>query len=83
MIDLNKPFTISQAGQELQVQPRKTSRGVLFFIRFQDGRLPLVITRAHGEHKPVFWTSVPEGRQREAEQIGPAITAHYQAIVSG
>lgn len=80
MIDLNTPFTIDQAGRTLKVTPRKAGGSTVFVIQFPDGNQPLAITKASGEKRPIFWTSIPEGRQKEAEQIGPMITAHYQGL---
>ena len=34
---------------------------------------PLVLTRATGQDSDRFWTSIPQGRQKEAEEIGPLI----------
>ena len=82
MIDLTTAFTINYKGQELEVQPHKAGSATVFVVKFQDGTVPLVVTRAHGERKPVFWTSIPEGRQKEAEVIGPMITAHYQELTA-
>lgn len=55
---------------------------MVFVIKFQDGTAPLVVTRAHGEKKPVFWTSIPEGRQKEADLIGPLIADHYRELTA-
>jgi hypothetical protein len=43
------------------------------------GKFTLVITRATKENGKKFWTSVPEGRQHEAEIIGPLIESYYRA----
>lgn len=82
MIDLKTPFQLNFQGQQLEVEPQKAGGSLVFIVRFSKGTQPLVITRAHGEKRPVFWTSIPEGRQREAEQIGPHITEHYQALAA-
>ena len=50
----------------------------LFRITFGDNRKPLVITMAKKESGRDFWTSIPEGRQREAEEIGDLITNHFK-----
>jgi hypothetical protein len=42
------------------------------------GKSVLVVTSAEKEGGQKFWTSVPEGRQAEAEQIGPLIEAYYR-----
>lgn len=43
------------------------------------GKSILVITRATKENGKKFWTSIPEGRQSEAELIGPLIESYYRA----
>lgn len=43
------------------------------------GKSVLVITRARKESGKKFWTSIPEGRQQEAEIIGPLIESYYRA----
>jgi hypothetical protein len=42
------------------------------------GKAVLVVTRAEKEGGKKFWTSVPEGRQAEAHEIGPLIEAYYR-----
>lgn len=82
MIDMDSPFSIEQGSQSLHIRPRKVGGAMVFVVHFPDQRLPLAITKASGENRPVFWTSIPEGRQKEAEQIGPLITAHYQQLAT-
>lgn len=43
------------------------------------GKSTLVITRATKDSGKKFWTSIPEGRQKEAELIGPLIESYYRA----
>ena len=79
MLDMKQPFTVSLWGKTLSVEPIKKGSNYVFMIVFPDGTQSLAITRATGEDKPKFWTSIPEGRQKEAEAIGPLIVAHYQS----
>ncbi len=46
---------------------------VAFKVEFSSSREPIVVARAKGMDKPFFWTSIPEGRQKEAEGIGKLI----------
>lgn len=78
MTGLKSSFTIDNGGQTLHIQPHKAGGITVFAVRFPDDRQPLVITLTRGEMLPASWTSIPEGRQTEAEEIGPLITAHYQ-----
>jgi len=48
----------------------------IYRIEFSDGRPPLNVTEANG-YRP-FWTSVPQGRQIEAEFFGKKIAEHLK-----
>lgn len=52
----------------------------VYWVRFADCRPPLVITRAMHAGKYHFWTSVPEGRQAEAGEIGSLIAGHLKPM---
>lgn len=43
---------------------------VAFRVTFSSDRSPIVVARAEGQKRPYFWTSIPEGRQKEAEGVG-------------
>ena len=80
MLDMKLPFTIFYAGKTVSVEPIRKGNSFLFMIIFPDGTPRLAITRAVGEDMHKFWTSIPEGRQKEAERIGPLIVSHYQQL---
>ena len=46
---------------------------VAFQVTFSSSRAPIVVARAKGMDAPFFWTSIPEGRQKEAEGVGKLI----------
>lgn len=46
---------------------------VAFRVTFSSPREPIIVARAKGRDQPYFWTSVPEGRQKEAEGVGKLI----------
>ena len=46
---------------------------VAFHVTFSSNREPIVVARAKGMDAPFFWTSIPEGRQKEAEGVGKLI----------
>lgn len=46
---------------------------VAFRVTFSSPREPIVIARAKGRDQPYFWTSIPEGRQKEAAGVGQLI----------
>lgn len=47
-------------------------------VVFSSPRPPLVIAQARDNRNGSFWTSVPEGRQKEAEGIGKLITEYFE-----
>ncbi|MFB9843980.1 hypothetical protein [Mucilaginibacter ginsenosidivorans] len=47
---------------------------------FADNRPPLLITTAKNDKGRVFWTSVPEGRLEEANDIAMLVDEHYFLI---
>jgi hypothetical protein len=72
-------FEIEYKGGKIKVQRhRMGGYTTVFRIGFSNGRSPLVITRATGEHIGRHWTSIPEGRLSEAQEIGPLIEQYYQ-----
>ena len=46
---------------------------VAFKVWFSSKRKSITIARAKGMNAPFFWTSIPEGRQKEAEGVGKLI----------
>ncbi len=49
------------------------AQSVLYRVKFDSPRAPLFITKARNINGKEFWTSIPEGRQREAESISKRI----------
>ncbi len=49
-------------------------------IVFSSARDPLVITRAKAEDGSWFWTSIPEGRQKEATGMGKILEEHFSKM---
>lgn len=72
-------FTITFQSAVLHVQEHFLAGATIFHIRFPDQRRPLVITRATDDARKHWWTSIPEGRQKEAQEIGPLIEAHIKS----
>jgi hypothetical protein len=52
----------------------------VYRIAFSDGRPPLVITRAVGKEIGRHWTSIPEGRLDEAEEIGVILEDYFKHL---
>ena len=74
-------FELNFKGGRIKVQRHAISGYTsVFRIGFSDGRPPLVITRATGEDIGRHWTSIPEGRFNEAQEVGAIIEAHYKQL---
>jgi len=69
-------FELDYNGSKIKVQEHTIASTTVFRIAFPDSRKPLVVTSATHSNYTDFWTSVPEGRQKEAEEIGALISEH-------
>lgn len=76
----NDKFELYYKNDKIEVQRHSIGIQTVFRISFRDKRPPLVIIRALHANAYRFWTSIPEGRQREAEEIGTLIVQHYKPI---
>jgi len=72
-------FDIELYGHVVAVSLHIIKSAKVFHIIFGDHRQPLNITVATDSDDRKFWTSVPEGRQEEAEVAGKAIAAYLRA----
>lgn len=72
-------FELDFKGDKIRVQ-RHTIGGTqtVYKVAFSDGRPPLVINLATGKDIGRHWTSIPEGRLAEAQQVGPLIEQYYK-----
>jgi len=66
-------FELNFRDQMIRIQRHLVSNQIIYRIVFSDKRNSLVITRALTENAAHWWTSIPEGRQREAVEIGQII----------
>ena len=65
-------FNIAYQGQQLDVQILDVGGQRIYKVNFLSGAT-LLMTRAKNADGVYFWTSVPEGKQRQAEEIGSLI----------
>ena len=72
-------FELNFKDGMIRVQRHFISNQIIYRIVFSDKRIPLVITRALTGNSAHWWTSIPEGRQREAEEIGLLIEKYLEA----
>lgn len=73
-------FELDYKGGKIKVSRHSIGNQVIFKIIFPDNRRPLVVTRAKHADAYKFWTSIPEGRLREAQEIGPLIVEYFKSF---
>ncbi len=78
IMDDPKIFDIDLNGQAAQVSAHTIKSAKVFHIVFTSRRPALNITIAENADGVKFWTSVPEGRQEEAELAGKAIASYIR-----
>jgi hypothetical protein len=72
-------FELDFKDGKIRVQLHFVSHQTIYRIVFSDKRSPLVVTRALTDNAAPWWTSIPEGRLREAEEVGPLIENYIKA----
>lgn len=75
----SKPFRLNFSGTDIRVQRHTIAGSFVYHIVFSDKRPALVITRAENDTTGKWWTSIPEGRQQEAGEIGLLIEAFIKS----
>lgn len=77
---MNDPdlFHVELNGQTVQVSVHTIKSARIFHLIYQGATPPLNITIAENSDGMKFWTSVPEGRQEEAEFAGKVIAAYIR-----
>jgi len=66
-------FSIEAYGVIITCQRLDIPKQVIYYVKFSSARKPITIARAKFVDSDVRWTSVPEGRQKEAEGVGKLI----------
>ena len=72
-------FQIESHGVTLTIERLKLAGDVAFRVVFSSGRPAIVIARAIDFDSRKFWTSIPEGRQKEAEGVGLLIEKYLES----
>lgn len=65
-------------GVKIEVNEMDLPGHVAFRVVFSSKRQPMVVARARKESGLGFWTSIPEGRQKEAEGVGKLIEEYLK-----
>lgn len=73
MLLTNKPFKLELNGVVMDITELSIPKYKAFRVVFSSARQPIVVVRTKDADKNVFWTSIPEGRQKEAEGVGKLI----------
>lgn len=74
-------FELDFQGGKIKVQRHSLGgHTTVYRVGFSDGRAPLVITRASGTEIGRHWTSIPEGRFKEAQEVGPVIEEYIKSL---
>lgn len=79
MRELEPPFNLHLEGNTIRIAEHEVQGKRVFHVDFKNQKKPLVITVGIGLKDQKFWTSVPQGRQAEAEQIGKLIAEYIRA----
>ena len=79
MREIEPPFEVEMEGRQISIAEHQVGPKRIFHIDFKGWKKPLVITVGLGLRDQKFWTSIPQGRQAEAEQIGKLIAEHIRA----
>lgn len=79
MREIEPPFEIEYKGSASIVTEAAIKSRRVFHIQFTNGKKPLTITVGLTNEDVKFWTSIPEGRQEEAEEIGKLIAAYIRS----
>jgi len=79
MRPVETPFEIESDRATISVSEHSVAGERVFYLEFPDQRKPLKLIVA--EKRPTgekFWTSIPQGRQEEAEKFGKLIAAYIR-----
>ena len=79
MREVEPPFEIEYKGAATKVTEAEIKSRRIFYIQFPDNRKVLTLTVGKGLGDEKFWTSIPEGRQEEAEEVGKLIAAFIRS----
>jgi hypothetical protein len=72
-------FEITYQGLTAMVAEHSLKSGRVFHVDFAQPTIkPLIITVAYDSDDKKFWTSVPEGRQDLAEEIGRLVAGYIR-----
>jgi hypothetical protein len=72
------PFELQLNSVTMKVYELAIPKYTAFRVVFSSPRQPIVVAKTKDADKNIFWTSIPEGRQKEAEGIGKLIEEYFK-----
>ncbi|MEO7263516.1 MAG: hypothetical protein ABIW38_01325 [Ferruginibacter sp.] len=79
MTELNEIFELEFGNGTIQVEQIQIPGQAFFRVIFSNQVAELRLLRATNASQEKFWTSVPEGRQELAQQVGSLIEKYYRS----
>lgn len=79
MREIERPFEVELKSQKLRISEHELAGKRVFHVDFGTGEKPLIITVGVNARDEKFWTSIPQGRQKEAAEVGKLIAEHIRA----
>jgi len=71
-------FVLYHEGADLKVEVHELAERMIYIAESSRVK-PLILIRVAGGETPHYWTSVPPGREKEAQEIGWLIDRHLDA----
>jgi hypothetical protein len=72
-------FSFEAFGVTISCRRLEIPKSVAYYVEFSSTRKPITIARAKFVDSDARWTSIPEGRQKEAEGIGELIDQYLSS----
>ena len=66
-------FSFEAHGVTITCQRLPLAKQAVYYVSFSSSRQPITVARAKFVDSAARWTSIPEGRQKEAEGVGKLI----------
>jgi len=77
----NETFDLEFGNSTIRVEQIQIPGQTFFRVLFSNQIPELKLLRATNASQQKFWTSVPEGRQELAEQVGSLIENYYRSKI--
>jgi hypothetical protein len=71
-------FKLELNGVTMQVQELDLPKYTAFRVVFSSSRSPIVVSLYKDEEGNRLWTSIPEGRKKEAAGLGKLIDEYFE-----